>query len=77
MRLPGSHPLATVNPWVPQPGLLPLVMSWRTCGLEYYYQDQQNRTQQLLNIVSGTHQRRVDKADSLLPYSNPLLIDSI
>lgn len=29
----GSHPFVALNPFVPQPGLLPLVMSWKALGL--------------------------------------------
>ncbi len=32
---------------------------------------------QPFDIVKGTHQRRIDKSDSLLTHSNPLLVDSI
>jgi len=38
----GSHPLDTANPCVSHPGLLPTVMSCRTCGFLYYISTRQS-----------------------------------
>lgn len=69
----GSQPLAAENPFVLQPALVPVVISWKASGCAYWLLLDNCQK----DLWSDTYQRRVDETNSRFSSCDSLLIDQV